>query len=97
MSPKEISFTGLVISPRELVGNRIHQGPYPASWIRVVIDNDFPDEKKIAKWVLENTDGRFGVCYQDRATIYFEDDIDAIIFRMRGGDDVLTENTDWFD
>jgi hypothetical protein len=92
MIPKNISFTGLEISPTDLWMRRVHPGPYPASWRRWSFDCDKEEVQTITLWLLDAINGRFGVQKtKGRAIVFFEDEGDAVTFRLRDGDRVLNE------
>jgi hypothetical protein len=43
---------------------------------------------------MENTFGRFGIVMAyPYAVLYFEDDYDAVLFRLKGGDEACKEET----
>lgn len=90
MIPETISFTGLELSPQELTAFRVHPGPIPADWTTVCFKHDGFDERRIIEWVMENIDGRFGIILSyPRAIVFFENEIDAVIFRLKDGDNAF--------
>ncbi len=87
-----INFTGLEVRRGDLLCNRIHPGPFPVKWPRIVIEHNDFNMRPIQSWVIENTFGRFGLIQSyPRIVIYFEDEYDAVLFRLKGGDEACQE------
>lgn len=89
MIPETVTFTDYTIYPRDLALVRFYTGPIPIDWtvIRVACA---AGEGKIMEWVLDNVDGRFGIMADwSHVTLFFETEMDAIMFRLRGGDDLI--------
>lgn len=94
MIPETITYTGLQLTPSDLVMYRVHPGPIPVHWTTVIFRHEGFDERKIIEWVMENIDGRFGVILNyPQAIVFFENDIDAVMFRLKDGDNAFKDNT----
>ncbi len=93
MIPETISYTGLELSPNDLAVFRVHPGPIPVSWTTISFAHDSFDERRIIDWVMDNIDGRFGVLLNyPRAIVFFESEIDAVIFRLKDGENAFKDN-----
>lgn len=98
MIPDTVAFTDLELNPREMMWFRVVEGPFPASWAKLLLPPpSHAATRSVIQWTLENVNGRFGVIdsYPNSA-IYFEDTNDAILFRLKDGHEAWKENTNSF-
>ncbi len=94
MIPQSVSFTGLEISHKDMALFRVHPGPIPPTWAVIEGSFGFFGMQKMVEWLLENVDGRFGIIPgYPLGFVFFESDIDAVMFRLKGGDDLFKDST----
>jgi hypothetical protein len=92
MLPQSIQYTGLSLNPREMIWSRVVEGPYPAHWARIVVRVEGFNQRPLTQWTLENTNGRFGLIQQfPKIVLYFEDTNDAILFRLKDGQEAYLD------
>lgn len=109
--PDTIRFTGLEIAPEEILKPRKRlSGPYPASWARYqfTVPYDFDGTRtnaakieRLDRWIEANTLHAWG-SYERHTmegnlfVVLFEDEADAVMFRMKGGDqEFLLDEREW--
>jgi hypothetical protein len=94
MTPKTVSYTGYELSNTDLVSSRVVEGPFPVSWARIVFRMDDFNTRPLLTWVIENTNGRFGILTGYPLTaLYFEDDLDAVLFKLKDGHEAWREES----
>ena len=93
MIPAIVKFTGLQIDPWQLLKGRYVTGIISSNWCRIRFEIDQEGNlDKINRWVSANINGRFAsYIIQIRfglriVVIAFEDDPDAVMFRLKGGE-----------
>ena len=93
MMPTSVAFTGLEIEPDELTFYRRHDGPIPQLWTVVEVDMaKYPDRNTII-WLMENVSKKFNIQVGfPTGFIGFECEVDAVMFRLKGGDALFSEN-----
>lgn len=94
MIPETVSFTGYNVYPRETAIMRVYHGPVPAAWTLIRVKTEAYSHSTLESWLLENIDGRFGLLINyPYVHIYFENEIDAVMFRLKGGDDLIKDGS----
>lgn len=94
MIPETVSFTGYKVFPPETAIMRVYNGPIPATWTVLRVETEYYTQKSLETWVLDNIDGRFGYMVNyPNVYIYFEKEIDAVMFRLKGGDDLIKDGS----
>jgi hypothetical protein len=91
MMPETVQFSGLEVDPVALTRRRVVHAPFPPTWTRLTVASPSFDIRKIETWLLENVGGRFGLTGNYPVAIYFEDDVDAVMFRLKDGEKILAE------
>lgn len=103
MIPAEVKFTGLTILSTEL--NRAVVGPIPLHWTRhqfLLADEYFhPENWSFVSWINRNLNGRYNVsvAYVPKGSVVvigFENDNDAVMFRLLEGETAWRENDSSF-
>ena len=105
-----VRFTGVTLPTGMLstrLGNRRTLGPIPASWARVIVDdapNDGASRDRLERWVNETMQGRWGTydiqsksdsfAALGRIVIAFENDDDALMFKLMDGGAIWKETQD---
>lgn len=105
MIPARVAFNGLVIDdPRSVLEGRLHHGPIPPPWPRVRFTLDDEGERAsiamLNVWIGANIGGRWATCVHTEpadafarvVTLAFERDVDAVWFRLRGGEKAWLED-----
>lgn len=90
--PDVVKFTNFDIEPRKVINSRIHKGAIPSSWMRVrfQVEQD-GNIHKINRWLEMNIEGRWSsyivsMRFNHRiVVIAFENDNDAVMFNLKGG------------
>jgi len=102
MIPDNITFSGgLTINPLDILRPRkVTGGAIPAEWPRV----RFPTPAgvtlfKLDNWIIENLTGRYTLYLlpaeggaEHICTVAFETSMDAVMFRLKGGDRAWRED-----
>ena len=98
MIPDKVSFTGLDLDPREIHEPRkLFDMPYPVDWVRhqfTLVHPDYGFTRKLDRWLEKNIDGRWGSYVSSSGqicVIYFEKLNDAILFRLKDGENAWKE------
>lgn len=96
-----IKFTGLEIEATSLKASRMVKYDYvPAGWttccfeVEPMWNSRFgTTDSNLINWILEHMTGRFGIFHKEppRVVVYFEDEQDAILFRILEGDKAWTQ------
>lgn len=93
MIPATVRFTGLELDPRPLLRGRVNLGPIPPTWRRVRFEVDHEAAlDKLNRWLAVTIAGRwaaYGVPLRFGAhviVVAFESDVDAVMFRLHGGE-----------
>lgn len=100
MIPEKVRFTGVTIAARDLLygyEGRKATLPCPATWTRLEFDIDgFYDNVlgKVDSWICQSINGRWGSYIGHgghKAVVFFEDDNDAVLFRLMSGETAWKE------
>ena len=100
MLPRTVDFTGLNIDPLAFFNQRGNRAVIPCDWQRIYFSSDSWIPKiKINRWLFANIQNDW-VSYT--ATLYgkgliaiaFENEIDAVMFRLQGGEDEIRNLTE---
>ena len=96
MTPTVIRFTGFDFDPQVLYRRR--KGPTPAEWVRrqFCVENYDDPEWSLAEWLTNNLHGRWTLnckMTMDGYTVVigFEQDNDAVMFRLMEGETAWRE------
>lgn len=106
LGDKIVEFSGLTLNLGELFNKtRKVDGPTPRSWTRVtvILPDAYHSAKQIEDWIVANLTGRWSsYTFQRRAldkknhdsamVIRFEDNNDALMFKLMGGHQAHEEN-----
>lgn len=104
MIPTTVRFTGLTLNPLDLLygyGGRKANFTPPAHWVRVEFASDHSVERglvrgleRVDSWIASNTAGKW-VSHESRygstIVVLFEDDNDALLFKLMGGETAWKE------
>lgn len=94
VKPQVVRFTGLEFDPDAVIGpERMHRGPIPANWYRYQFrlpEAEVDCDRRFEKWMEANTLGRWAYyLFPDDLrlsfVVFFEDQSDALHFRMSDG------------
>ena len=102
MIPEKVRFTGLTVPTGKLLfkhNKRKIASPYPGTWVRVEV-TDTPQDaganERLDAWLEDNIQGRWG-CYKSHysnsAVIMFEDDTDALLFKLMDAETIWKDTT----
>lgn len=96
MNNNTILFTGMSVDFDKLRNQRIIRAPFPSTFTRVEtsVNNLFMSDwyDNLNTWLIDNIAGCFGVYQKTQSAkviIFFEDQNDAILFRLLGGSELL--------
>ncbi len=102
MIPEKVRFTGLTVPTGRLLfkhNKRKIASPYPGNWLRVEVDNSPEDAgagERLDAWLEDNISGRWGYYrtpYQNRSVIMFEQDTDALLFKLMDAETIWKDTT----
>jgi hypothetical protein len=93
MMPAQVRFSGYTVDPRDLLLGRVVKGPINPAWRRVRFQVENPAMLRwINRWLAANMNERWA-CYvvplrfdDIIVVIAFESDVDAVMFRLKGGE-----------
>jgi len=98
MIPRIVKFTGLNIDPMVILSPRNIRGIVPPEWSRVCFEADLTcSERLLNRWIGANMEGRWHttlVCVtfgKRMIAIAFENDVDAVMFRLKNGETAWQE------
>ncbi len=101
MIPRTVHFTGLEVDPISLIKGRQHKGAIPPHWPRVRFESDgIFSLDKLNRWIGANISGRWQTYSVARGfskrtvVVAFEDDSDAVLFRLKGGETAWQERVE---
>lgn len=107
MIPEKVTFTGLTVPSNIMYGasrGRKQEGPWPATWARLVEKDSLKSRSLSAKeithridaWLEKHIQGSWGLYYIHASlstVFFFQDENDAILFKLMGGMAACLENT----
>src|SRR4051812_49148102 len=98
MLPTQVRFSGLDLDPRDLLLGRVVSGPIDPTWRRVRFEVAHGVGNGVGKhtieplnrWLAANLNARWAIYTVFRfantlIVIAFESDVDAVMFRLKGG------------
>lgn len=100
MIPLSVNFTGLTVPTLDLLygtNARKISAPFPSHCARIQVEsNEFHPKmlEKVDKWVAKNIPGKWGsysVAEARQVVLFFDDDNDAILFKLLGGETAWKE------
>jgi hypothetical protein len=93
VNPAVIKYTGLEIDPEAILEGRILRGPVPTTWRRVRFEIDQSGSlERVNRWLTANLQAKWAsyivsINFGSRVVVVaFEDDTDAVMFRLKGGE-----------
>lgn len=102
MIPSKVCFTGVEIDPEELLYEhtaRLVKSPYPSHFTRLEFtspDHTINSLYATNNWIRQNVFGRWGSYISENmktVVLFFEDDSDAILFKLLDGPKHCIEQT----
>ncbi len=103
MIPQSVRFTGVTIPTADLLfgygGRKIYFVP-PGNWTRVEINHDHSigrEMDKVDTWLSRSISGRWAshlIRHGSTVVVLFEDDNDALLFKLLGGETAWKEELD---
>jgi hypothetical protein len=99
MMAAQVQFSNYTVNPRDLLVGRVVAGPINPAWRRVRFEADHTAgvREQINRWLAANMNERWALSMtmmrfgEVTVVVAFESDVDAVMFRLKGGETAWTE------